>query len=117
MGYQAKDIRNICLLGHGGDGKTSLVESMLFLTKGIDRLGKTTDGNTASDYDQEEIKRGYSISTTVLPVEYKQTKLNILDNPGYFDFAGEVMQSLNVVDAGVVLVSGKGGLTVGAEKS
>ena len=117
MGYQAKDIRNICLLGHGGDGKTSLVESMLFLTKGIDRLGKTTDGNTASDYDQEEIKRGYSISTTVLPVEYQKSKLNILDNPGYFDFAGEVMQSLSVSDAGVVLVSGKGGLTVGAEKS
>ncbi len=117
MGYQAKDVRNICLLGHGGDGKTSLVESMLFMTKGIDRLGKTTDGNTASDFDQEEIKRGYSISTTVLPVEFNGTKLNILDNPGYFDFAGEVMQSLNVADAGVILVSGKGGLTVGAEKS
>jgi len=117
MGYQAKDIRNISLLGHGGDGKTSLIESMLFMTKGVDRLGKTTDGNTASDFDQEEIKRGYSISATVLPVEFNGTKLNILDNPGYFDFAGEVMQSLTVTDAGVVLVSGKGGLTVGAEKS
>ena len=117
MGYQAKDIRNICLMGHGGDGKTSLVESMLFLTKGVDRLGKTTDGTTASDFDQEEIKRGYSISATVLPVEYNQCKLNVIDNPGYFDFAGEVMQSLTVSDAGVILVSGKGGLTVGAEKS
>ena len=85
--YTAKDIRNICLLGHGGDGKSALAESMLFLTKSIDRLGKRTDGNTASDFDPEEIRRGYSISTSVLPVEYHTCKLNILDNPGYFDFA------------------------------
>ena len=88
--YTAKDIRNICLLGHGGDGKSALAESMLFLTKAIDRLGKRTDGNTTSDFDPEEIKRGYSISTAVLPVEYNKCKLNILDNPGYFAFSGEV---------------------------
>ena len=70
--YTAKDIRNICLLGHGGDGKSALAESMLFLTKAIDRLGKRTDGNTTSDFDPEEIKRGYSISTAVLPVEYNK---------------------------------------------
>ena len=72
--YTAKDIRNICLLGHGGDGKSALAESMLFLTKAIDRLGKRTDGNTTSDFDPEEIKRGYSISTAVLPVEYNKCK-------------------------------------------
>ena len=86
--YTAKDIRNICLLGHGGDGKSALAESMLFLTKAIDRLGKRTDGNTTSDFDPEEIKRGYSISTSVLPVEYNKCKLNVLDNPGYFAFSG-----------------------------
>lgn len=115
--YTAKDIRNICLLGHGGEGKTALAESMLFVTKGTDRLGKNADGNTVSDFDPEEIKRHYSISTALLPVEYKGTKLNILDTPGYFDFAGEVVQALRVADAGVIVISAKGGLSVGAEKS
>ena len=114
--YTAKDIRNICLLGHGGDGKSALAESMLFLTKSIDRLGKRTDGNTASDFDPEEIRRGYSISTSVLPVEYHTCKLNILDNPGYFDFAGEVAQSLRVVDSGLICLTAKGGVAVGTEK-
>ena len=114
--YTAKDIRNICLLGHGGDGKSALAESMLFLTKAIDRLGKRTDGNTTSDFDPEEIKRGYSISTSVLPVEYNKCKLNVLDNPGYFAFSGEVAQSLRVVDAGLICLTAKGGIAVGTEK-
>ena len=115
--YTAKDIRNICLLGHGGDGKSALAESMLFLTKAIDRLGKRTDGNTASDFDPEEIKRGYSISTAVLPVEYNKCKINVLDNPGYFAFAGEIAQSLRVVDSGLICLTAKGGIAVGTEKS
>ena len=99
--YTAKDIRNIALLGHGGDGKSALCESMLFLTKAITRLGKRADGTTVSDFDEEEKKRQYSIKTSVIPVEYAGCKLNVLDNPGYFDFAAEVVQSLRVADAGI----------------
>ena len=115
--YIAKDIRNICLLGHGGDGKTALAESLLFMTKGTDRLGKNADGNTVSDFDPEEIKRHYSVSTSIIPVEYKGTKINVLDNPGYFAFAGEVVQSLRVADAGLIVGSVKGMVSVGMEKS
>ena len=114
--YTAKDIRNICLLRPGGAGKSALAESMLFLTKGTDRLGKRSDGNTVSDFDPEEIKRGYSISTSVLPVEYNKCKINVLDNPGYFAFSGEVAQSLRVVDAGLICLTAKGGIAVGTEK-
>lgn len=114
--YTAKDIRNLCLLGHGGDGKSALCESMLFTTKAITRLGKRTDGTTVSDFDDEEKKRQYSIKTSVIPVEYNKCKLNVLDNPGYFDFAGEVVQSLRVVDSGVICVTAKSGIAVGTEK-
>ena len=117
MSYTARDIRNVCFIGHGGDGKTALAESMLFYTKGTDRLGKSADGTTVSDYDPEEIRRKYSISTSIIPIEYGRSKINILDNPGYFDFAGEVMQSVRVVDAGVIVVSAKNGIGVGTEKS
>ena len=114
--YTAKDIRNIALLGHGGDGKSALCESMLFNTKVITRLGKRADGTTVSDFDDEEKKRQYSIKTSVIPVEYANTKLNVLDNPGYFDFAGEVVQSLRVADAGVIVLTAKSGIAVGTEK-
>ena len=117
MSYTAKDIRNICLLGHGGDGKTILTEDMLFLTKGSDRMGSVTDGNTVSDFDPEEIKRQYSISASIIPVEFEKTKINVLDNPGFFDFAGEIVQSLRVADAGLVVLSAKGGIAVGTEKA
>lgn len=117
MSYTAQDIRNVCFIGHGGDGKTALAESMLFYTKGTERLGKSVDGTTTSDFDPEEIKRKYSISTSIIPIEFGRSKLNILDNPGYFDFAGEVMQSVRVVDAGVIVVSAKNGIGVGTEKS
>ena len=114
--YTAKDIRNIALLGHGGDGKSALCESMLFLTKAITRLGKRADGTTVSDFDDEEKKRQYSIKTSVIPVEYAGCKLNVLDNPGYFDFAAEIVQSLRVADAGLICLTAKSGITVGTEK-
>ncbi len=114
--YTAKDIRNIALLGHGGDGKSALCESMLYLTKAITRLGKRADGTTVSDFDDEEKKRQYSIKTSVIPVEYAGCKLNVLDNPGYFDFAAEVVQSLRVADAGLICLSAKSGIVVGTEK-
>ena len=108
MSYTAKDIRNICLLGHGGDGKTILAEDMLFLTNGSDRLGSIADGNTVSDFDPEEIKRKYSISTSIIPVNFEGCKINLLDNPGFFDFAGEIVQSLRVADAGLIVPLGQG---------
>lgn len=117
MSYAADKIRNICLLGHGGDGKTSLAESILFLTKSTDRLGKVTDGNTVCDSDPEEIRRQFSISSAMAPVEYKGHKVNFIDTPGYFDFAGEVMQGLRVADAGLILCTAKNGVEVGTEKS
>ena len=101
--YTAKDIRNICLMGHGGDGKTTLAECMLYVTKGTDRLGKVADGNTVSDFDPEEIKRGYSIATSLLPIEFQGSKLNILDNPGFAAFAGEMVQSLRVCDSAIIV--------------
>ena len=93
MAYSIEKIRNICLLGHGGDGKTSLTESILYANKVTDRLGKVTDGNTVSDYDPEEIKRVISIQTSVCPVETGGYKINVLDAPGFFDFVGEVTEA------------------------
>jgi len=115
--YPADKIRNICLLGHGGDGKTSIAESMLFTTKATDRLGKVSDGNTVCDYDPEEVKRQISISTAVAPFEYNGYKINLLDTPGYFDFAGEVMQAIRVADAGIIVLTAKSGVEVGTEKA
>ena len=117
MSYSAQNIRNICLLGHSGNGKTSLVESMLYLTGGSARLGKIPDGNTICDYDPEETKRQTSISLAIAPVEYNSNKINVLDTPGGFDFSGEVMEALHVVDAAVIVCSAKGGMSVGAEKA
>jgi elongation factor G len=110
-------IRNICLLGHGGEGKTSLAESILFSTGGADRLGKVSDGNTVCDFDPEEIRRQISISATPVPVNFGGCKLNVIDTPGYFDFIGEVLQGLRVSDTAVIVVSAKSGVGVGAEKS
>lgn len=92
--YTVNAIRNICLLGHSGSGKSALAESLLYMTGAIDRMGKNADGNTVSDYDPEEIRRNISISTSVIPVEYHNTKINILDTPGGFDFSGAVMEAL-----------------------
>ena len=117
MSYSAQNIRNICLLGHGGNGKTSLAESMLYLTGGTERLGKTPDGNTTCDYDPEETRRQISIGTAVAPVEYNGCKINVLDTPGYFDFVGEVIEAVQVADAAVIVCSAKAGMSVGAEKA
>ena len=117
MSYATKDIRNIALLGHGGNGKSTLAESILYLTGAIDRLGSTAAGNSVSDYDAEEIRRHISISASTMYVEYQKTKINIIDTPGYFDFAGEVAQALRVADTGIICVSAKDGLNVGAEKA
>ncbi len=117
MSYDLKKIRNICLLGHGGNGKTSLAESMLSITGTTDRMGKVTDGNTVSDFDQEEIKRQFSISASAMNMVWQNYKINLIDTPGFFDFAGEVKQGLRAADLGIICVSAKDGLNVGAEKS
>ncbi len=114
---ETKNIRNIALLGHGNSGKTSLAESMLFVTGAIDRMGKVTDGNTVCDYDAEEIKRQITISSSVAPVSYAGNKINVLDCPGYFDFVGDVLCALRAVEAGFILLTAKDGLSVGAERS
>ena len=115
--YTANSIRNVCLLGHSGSGKSALAESLLFMTGAIDRMGKNADGNTVCDYDPEEIKRNISISTSLVPLVYKNTKLNLLDTPGGFDFAGSAMEALRAADAAILVLSAKDGITVGFEKA
>ena len=115
--YTVNSIRNICLLGHSGSGKSALAESLLYMTGAIDRIGKNADGNTVCDYDPEEIKRHISISTSVVPLEYKNIKINVLDTPGAFDFSGAVMEALRAADAAILVCSAKDGITVGFEKA
>ena len=115
--YTANSIRNICLLGHSGSGKTALAESLLYMTGAIDRMGKNADGNTVCDFDPEEIRRNISISTAVVPLEYHNTKINLLDAPGGFDFAGAVVEALRAADAAILVCSAKDGITVGFEKA
>ncbi len=110
-----KSIRNVALLGHSGSGKTSLVESMLYISRLTDRLGSVTDGNTVCDFDPEEIKRGYSVSSAMAPMLWNGTKINILDTPGFFDFEAEVRQSVRAADAAIIVVDGKSGIQVGTE--
>ena len=112
---ETKKIRNVALLGHGGSGKSSLAEAMIYICGGSDRLGKITDGNTVSDFDPEEIKRGFSLSASLMNVIWKDCKINILDTPGYLDFVGEVNQSLRVADSAIIVVDGKAGIEVGTE--
>ena len=115
--FRADRIRNVVLLGHGGAGKTSLAEAMAYLSGITSRLGKVTDGNTISDFDKEEIKRKFSISTSVIPVEWGKVKINVLDTPGYFDFVGEVEEAVGAADAAIIVVSGKDGVQVGTQKA
>ena len=115
--YTVNAIRNICLLGHSGSGKSALAESLLYITGAIDRMGKNADGNTVCDYDPEEIRRNISISTAVAPVEYKNIKINVLDTPGAFDFSGAAMEALRAADAAILVMSAKDGITVGFEKA
>ena len=115
--FRTDRIRNVVLLGHGGAGKTSLAEAMAYLSGITSRLGKVTDGNTISDFDKEEIKRKFSISTSVIPVEWGKVKINVLDTPGYFDFVGEVEEAVGAADAAIIVVSGKDGVQVGTQKA
>ena len=115
--YLAHEIRNICLLGHNGSGKTTLVEAILFYNKLIDRMGSTTAGNSAMDYDSEEIKRGLSIFSTIAPVEWKNCKINFIDTPGYLDYEGEQAAGLAVADNALIVVSAKDGVESGTEKA
>ena len=117
MSYSVQNIRNVCLLGHGGSGKTALAESLLYMTGALDRMGKIVDGNTVCDYDPEEIKRQITITTAVAPLEYKGCRINVLDTPGGFDFSGEVVAALRAADAAIIVCSAKDGISVGLEKA
>ena len=114
---ETKNIRNVVLLGKGGSGKTSFAESMLFVSKATDRLGKIAEGNTVSDFDPEEIKRKCSVSASVLPLEWNGVKINLLDTPGYFDFEGEAVEGIRAADAAVICVSGKSGVDAATERA
>ncbi len=117
-GYETKCIRNVALLGHGGAGKTTLAEAMLYTAGMTTRLGRVEAGNTVSDFDPEEIKRGISIRTSLVPVEWKEHKLNILDTPGYFDFVGGIKETLSVADSALIVMrASAGGVEVGTEKA
>ena len=115
--YTTDKIRNVVLLGHGGCGKTSLVEAMAYLAGLTSRMGKIDDGNTISDFGKEEQKRKFSINTSLVSIEWEGTKINLLDTPGYFDFVGEVEEAVAAADAAIIVVSGKSGFEVGAEKA
>ena len=115
--FRTDRIRNVVLLGHGGAGKTTLAEGMAYLSGITSRMGKVTDGNTISDFDKEEIKRKFSISTSVIPIEWGKVKINVLDTPGYFDFVGEVEEAVGAADAAIIVVSGKDGVQVGTQKA
>ena len=116
-GYKADTIRNIALLGHGGTGKTTFLEAALLATGVISRLGKVEDGNTVSDFDKMEIEKGYSISMSIVPVEYNKTKINFLDTPGVFDFVGEVNSAVRAAEAAAIFVDASSGIQVGTEKA
>ncbi|XBX03776.1 elongation factor G [Enterocloster clostridioformis] len=119
--YGTEQIRNVVLLGHGGAGKTTVAEALALLTGVTKRMGKVPDGNTISDYDKEEIKRQFSISTTLIPLEYEgedgPIKINLLDTPGFFDFVGEVEEAISVADAAIIVVNCKAGIEPGTERA
>ena len=115
--FRTDRIRNVVLLGHGGAGKTTLTEAMAYLSGITNRLGKVTDGNTISDYEKEEIKRKFSITTSTVPIQWDKVKINILDTPGFFDFVGEAEEAVAAADAAVIVISGKSGVQVGTQKA
>ena len=115
--YKYEKIRNVAILGHGSCGKTTLVEAMAYTTGVTKRLGRVEEGNTISDYDKEEQKRLFSISATVVPILWEETKINFIDTPGYFDFVGEVEEAVSAADAAVIVVSAKAGVEVGTQKA
>ena len=115
--YTAENIRNIALAGHGSDGKTSLAEAMLYIAGATDRLGTIADGNTVCDFDPEEIKRKISVSSAVAPFEHDGVKVNVIDTPGLFDFAGGFHEGVRAADAVIITLSAKSGVLVGTEKA
>ena len=115
--YTTDKIRNVVLLGHGGCGKTTLTEAMCYLAGLTSRMGQVEDGNTVSDFTKEEQKRGISIKTSLIPIEWQDCKINILDTPGYFDFIGEVEEAISVADAAIIVISGKSGVEAGTERA
>ena len=114
-GYTSETIRNVALLGHGGCGKTTFLEAALHATGVTNRMGKVEDGNTVSDYDKMEIEKGFSINTSVVPILWKENKINFIDTPGYFDFIGEVNAALRAAEAAVIMVDAGAGIQVGTE--
>lgn len=115
--YKINNLRNVGIIGHSGSGKTSIMESLLYHTKEIDRIGRVEDGTTVSDYDAEEKRRQVSISTSVAHCEWKDVKINLVDMPGYFDFEGEMIQGLSAIDMAMITVCGVAGIEVGTEKA
>lgn len=115
--YKSENLRNVGLFGHGSSGKTTIAEAMLFNTGVLDRFGKVDDGNTVTDYDPEEIKRKISISAATAPCDWKEYRINVIDTPGYFDFVGEAIASLKVVEGAIIALDSIGGVEVGAEKA
>ena len=115
--FTTDKIRNVVLLGHGGSGKTSLVEAIAYLAGMTKRMGSIDSGNTLSDYDKEEIKRKISLKTSVIPIPWEGYKINILDTPGYQDYIGEVEEAISVADAAIIVVSGKSGIETGTKRA
>ena len=115
--FLTEEIRNVCILGNGNAGKTTVVESMLRFSGAIERRGSVLDGTTVSDYDAEEIKRKISINTSLVSFEFENCKYNILDTPGSYDFIGEALEAIEVADAAVIVVSGKSGVSAGVERA
>ena len=113
--YRTEQIRNVVLLGHGSSGKTSLVEAMAFRAGVTNRLGRVEDGNTVADFDEEEIRRSISVSVAVVPCPWKDTKINVLDTPGYLEFVGEVLSGMRVAETALFVLDGAAGVEVGTE--
>ncbi len=113
--YDANDIRNVLLVGHGGAGKTTLLEAMLFTSGALTRMGRVEDGNTSSDFEAEEVKKGISVSLSMAPVEWNGVKINVLDAPGYADFIGDVRSAIKAADAVLLVVSAVDGVEVQTE--
>ncbi len=114
--YRTEQIRNVGLFSHGGAGKTSLTEAMLFTSKAINRLGRVDEGNTVSDYDPDEVKRHISVNTSVAPCEWQDVKINVIDAPGYADFIGETKAAMRIADSALVLIDATGGVEVGTDQ-
>ena len=114
--YKAKNIRNVVFAGHASAGKTSLVEAAYYMTGKSDRLGTIAEGNTVSDFDAEEIRRKSSVSASIIPCEWKDVKINVIDTPGQFDFSASVSEGFRAAGSSVIVISGKSGVSVGAKR-